>query len=212
MTDSARGRRARRLPIVAAAVLLCGIAWLGWGPGGREEPREDTATAAGEPAREATEAEGETAPTGRSADEELAWTSSPVPVDREAQSLDRLPGKLRVDPFPTVIAFPRNVRPRDGASFAVGERVYRLPGLVARPPDEICRDRAGRRFACGARGRIGLRAAVAGRRLACRVEERTADGVVIDCTLGRETLRERAIREGWAFPRPSAGAGEIAAE
>lgn len=129
----------------------------------------------------------------------LRWTDKPVRVDREAQDLERLPDDLREDPYPMILEFPpRSLRVENSATFTLDGRPYRVANVEPRERREICADPLGRRLACGARGRAGLRSLLIGRRLACRIESERAAATIVECGLGGESLSQRLLRESWA--------------
>jgi hypothetical protein len=152
--------RRRRSIELGAALALVGFALVGWRflppppppPPPRSAP-SDAAVAVEHPAR----------------DRRLDWSAEPRRVDRTLDALPRdVPAPRVANPYPIVLQVPATVTVADNASFSFGDKRYRLVNITPVPANALCLDEKERRWACGARLRAGLRAAIAGRYLRCR--------------------------------------------
>jgi endonuclease YncB( thermonuclease family) len=93
---------------------------------------------------------------------------------------------------------------RTGDTLSLGDKSFRLDGVDAPEPDQICLDGSDTVWFCGLEARDRLAASVAGRAVAC--EDRGADSVYPTrrsgiCHVEGEflTLNQWLVREGWAL-------------
>lgn len=130
---------------------------------------------------------------------QVLWTQQPVRVAPEAQDLKRLPDRGAFDPYPMQFFVKPFVRVPDSVTFTIDDVTYRLFNIEPVPARMICRDLEGRRFACGLRARMTLRAMIAGKVLNCRRIDGPREAVVyVSCAVGADPLAESLVRAGAA--------------
>ena len=116
------------------------------------------------------------------------WTSTPQKVDPAAQGYARLPSESKIDPYPLTLIVPTAVRTSDSATFSTQEGAFRLANIERTPPDEICKEASGMRWACGLRRRMALRSKLAGRVFRCRIIVAEPGLKTIECLDGDKLL------------------------
>jgi hypothetical protein len=131
----------------------------------------------------------ETAPVVDSPSGSELWTSQPKPVDRNAPQLPRIAAVPKIDPYPLILVVPETVRTSDNVTFSTPDGRYRLANVEQRQPNEICKEASGKRWACGLRLRMALRAKIAGRVFRCRMIAADSDPKAIECLDGDGPLR-----------------------
>lgn len=85
-----------------------------------------------------------------------------------------------------------------------GEIVITLDGIEPHTADEICKDRKGRAWACGTRGRVALMRFIRGRAVVCRVPTGKVKTVTARCTVGGTDLSVWMVSQGWVKPKSQA--------
>lgn len=129
----------------------------------------------------------------------VLWTTKPVRVNREAQSLPRAPARNAFDLYPLAMYVPKSVRVSDSTTFKFKGITYRLANIAPLPPRMICRDVSGRRWACGLRARMSLRAMIAGKQIHCRKIDGVAERPVrVACILDQNQIAVDLVRAGFA--------------
>ncbi|WP_148259326.1 thermonuclease family protein [Polymorphum gilvum] len=156
----------------------------------------------------------------------MLWTTKPVRIDPKRQELPRAPD--RVSPYPDTMYVPPSVRVPNSVTFQVKGTVYRLAVLEPVPPQMVCREASGQRWACGLRARMNLRAMIAGKQIACRRIGVAADDgrppeaapkadpgpVLVDCVRGVDRIALDLLRSGSAVAARDLGGdlGDLAAD
>ena len=133
------------------------------------------------------------------------WTRTPVRVDRDKDTRERLPprggptsGELRlvVDPFPQLDA---------ESTFTAQGRRWRIAHVALPARSLFCPYDHGRRWPCGVRAWAFVSGLLAGARLNCDPPSQSEEAIpVIDCRLDDGSVAERIIRAGWGTPRSGA--------
>lgn len=91
-------------------------------------------------------------------------------------------------------------RAADGDSLVIGETRIRLLGLDAPEHDQICKDRNGADWGCGAVARQRLSALLAGGPALCQGEKRDRYGrLLATCTVGGDDVARILVAEGLAL-------------
>lgn len=156
-----------------------------------EESR--SADAASEAAPEKPEAAGTTPALPETENAETANGEDVAAVAPEAAQDPKSKPKLKA------IRFYR-VTVRDGGTLETrGDIVIKLDGIDAYPADQTCKDKKGKKWACGMRGRTALTRLIRGRAVVCRVPE-NAKSVTARCTLAGTDLSTWIVSHGWAKP------------
>ncbi|WP_407695492.1 thermonuclease family protein, partial [Siculibacillus lacustris] len=118
--------------------------------------------------------------------------------------------------LPAAPIVPRRLAPvvvEDAATLGAGRLHLRLPGVVAVPLDETCRDAAGQIWPCGRRALAAIRAFVRGRTVTCPLPKTARTGTFdVACTIGGIDLATWAVEQGWARPDESSETARAAAE
>lgn len=102
----------------------------------------------------------------------------------------------------------------DGTAFQRGEDAVRLDGVEGPRRDDVCRDEAGRMWACGLQARAALHNTVAGRALRCQPRRSLPGGeMAADCVIaGKEgaeaNLARLLVAGGWARSAAAEAHGE----
>ncbi|MEP4034696.1 hypothetical protein [Roseibium polysiphoniae] len=133
--------------------------------------------------------------------EGVLWTDKPVRIDRAKQDLERLPDRRLNEAFPNIMYVPKSVRITDSVTFSYRDEVFRLAHIAPVPSQMVCRAQDGRRWSCGLRARMNLRAMIAGKQFRCRklAEEATAH-YLVECQLANgQTVAELLLRSGSAL-------------
>ena len=88
----------------------------------------------------------------------------------------------------------------EGDILSIGGRTLRLYGIDAPELGQICRDRRGRSYDCGAAARNVLTRFLTGRALDCEVYANTIDGLETGrCFAGATDIGGLMVQSGWAF-------------
>jgi hypothetical protein len=111
-----------------------------------------------------------------------------VRVDPRARPLPRLPAVPKLEPYPMILSIPGDVRTMDSATFATDAGRFRLANIERTPPNEICIEPTGKRWSCGLRRRMALRAKIAGRTFRCRALAVAAGETTLECLDGLSPL------------------------
>jgi endonuclease YncB( thermonuclease family) len=106
---------------------------------------------------------------------------------------------------------------RAGDTLSLGDKSYRLDGVDAPEPDQICLAENGTVWFCGIEARDRLAALITGRAVTC--EDRGADSVYPKrrsgiCRVEGESLivNQWLVREGWALSSESSTEGRFQAD
>jgi endonuclease YncB( thermonuclease family) len=125
------------------------------------------------------------------------WTTTPTRIDRSQETRQRIAPAPAADPLPRFVV--RGARLADAGALLIDGRRHRLHGIVALPPEHLCTDPDGRRWACGLRARGALAVLASGHALLChRFEETRGEDPVVDCLWQERSLSERLVADGWA--------------
>jgi endonuclease YncB( thermonuclease family) len=108
------------------------------------------------------------------------------------------------------MASPAEVTVVDGETLRLGDRTLRLKGIAAPQRGETCRGGDGRGFDCGNAAAEALSRLLAGRAVACRVQDRDAFGRGLGrCDAEGVDLNGALVAAGFAVAS-SAGRGSLA--
>jgi endonuclease YncB( thermonuclease family) len=99
----------------------------------------------------------------------------------------------------------------DATSFESSLHEIQLIDIEGPTRDAVCKDAAGLRWACGLRGRAALHNLLRGSKLSCRsINNAAAKRLHAYCAIAGQDLGAALVRNGWARPRSSAYAAELA--
>ncbi|MCB9947708.1 MAG: thermonuclease family protein [Rhodospirillaceae bacterium] len=105
--------------------------------------------------------------------------------------------QTQFDPYETVTG---TAEAQEGDILIVGGRTIRLYGIDAPEMGQICTDRRGREYDCGAGARNILTMIVRDRELDCTVYGQTIDGLQAGrCFIGTADVGRAMVLRGWAF-------------
>jgi len=96
--------------------------------------------------------------------------------------------------------------PGDGIVAKVSEdgvvldgKTIKFIGTTVLPPDVLCENETGGRWACGLRAHVALRNFVHGKEIKCESLQATADATISRCFRERVNVSEWMLGEGWAL-------------
>lgn len=138
---------------------------------------------------------------------ELRWTTKPVRVEPSAKSMPITPREGLNGTSPSIVSVPKSVKVLDSITFSVGDKSYRLVNVQPIPPQYVCKDSRGKRWACGLRSRINLRALIAGKQIKCKFPKKPNETLLLvecDSSLGINLARAQ-LRAGFALPSSKVG-------
>jgi endonuclease YncB( thermonuclease family) len=99
----------------------------------------------------------------------------------------------------------------DATSFENGLHEVHLIDIEGPTRDAVCKDAEGLRWACGLRARAALHNLLRGSMLTCRsINNAAAKRLRASCAIAGQDLGAALVRNGWARPRSSAYASELA--
>ena len=94
----------------------------------------------------------------------------------------------------------------DGDTLEIAGQRVRLWGIDAPEVDQVCRNKHGKPYDCGANAIRTLALIVGGQQIACVERERASDGTVrAVCRFGRFDIAMQMVQMGWALADPVTG-------
>lgn len=89
--------------------------------------------------------------------------------------------------------------PLAGDVFRIADSTYRLSGIEAPDPDQICRRSGNRRWRCGLAARDGLAQLVRGKIIRCTVSGKQDGHMLARCTIDGQDVAASLVRRGHVF-------------
>jgi endonuclease YncB( thermonuclease family) len=139
------------------------------------------------------------------------WPDRPIRVDRQSQSLERLPAKkapvieTKPERYPLRLDRTRPYRVIDSVTFVQAGKKYRLANLDPVPSAKTCKNRDGVRWACGLKSRVTLSRLLKGKMIRCAPLGETDGLTLVECVSTNKDLGSTLAAAGFALSQQGRG-------